>query len=89
MWPVIPVVAIVLSQATQPASPSKSQKWCFDRGQSAQLCEDTEAAYNKLREINTEIAQGPCKPVEPPEMRVSPTEPPAPPNPARQTPAQR
>jgi hypothetical protein len=83
MWPVIPVVAIVLSQAPQPASPSKSQEWCSDRGQNAQLCEDTEAACDKLREINLHIAQSPCKPVELPEIQVSPIEPPGPPNPAR------
>ena len=89
MWLVIPVVAIVLSQAPQPAPPSKSQEWCFDRGQGAQLCEGIEAACNKLREINLHIAQGPCKPVEPPEIQVSPTEPPASSNPERQTPTQR
>ena len=88
MWPVIPVVAIVLAQAAQPASPSTSHEWCFDRGQGAQLCEDTEAACNKLREINTHIAQSRCKPVELPEIHVPPTEPPGPPNP-RQPPTQR
>src|SRR5262249_25566620 len=48
---------------------------CFDRGQEAQLCEPTEAACSHLREINTEIAQGPCKRVEPPEIQQSPIEP--------------
>lgn len=33
MWPVISVVAIAFSQATQPAP---SSRWCFDRGQGAQ-----------------------------------------------------
>src|SRR5215469_16010782 len=35
----------------------------------AKLCEPTEAACNHLQEINTEIAQGPCKRVEAPEIR--------------------
>lgn len=89
MWSVIPAVAIILAQATQPALPAKSHEWCFDRGKGVQLCQETEAACNKSREINIEIAQGPCKPVEPPEIQVSPTEPPAPPNPERQTPTRR
>ena len=45
---VIPAIAIVLSQATQPAPSSKSHDWCFDRGQGVQLCEETEAACKKL-----------------------------------------
>ena len=85
MWPTIPAIVIVLSQATQPAAASKADEWCFDRGQNAQLCEDTEDACNKIREINTGIAKSPCKPVELPEIQVSPTHSPAPPNPARQT----
>jgi len=67
MWPIIPVFAIVLAQAQSSPPPSKSGKWCFDRGQDTQLCEDTEAECNKLRELNTEIARSPCKRVEPPE----------------------
>jgi len=55
MWSMIPAIVIVLSQTAQAAPASKSGKWCFDRGQNAQLCEDTEDACNKLREINTEI----------------------------------
>ena len=88
MWSVIPAVAIILAQATQPSPSSKSDKWCFDRGQDAQLCEETETACNKLREINSEIAHGPCKPTETPEIQVAPTEPPAPPNPATRSPTQ-
>ena len=60
-----------------------------DRDQGAQLCEATEAACDRLREINTEIAQSPCRPVAVPETQEPPTEPPAPPNPAQQTPTQR
>ena len=89
MWSMIPATAIVLAQAIQPTPSSKSHEWCFERGQGARLCEETEAACNKLREINTEIAQSPCRAVEPPEIQVSPTVPTAPPNPERQTPTQR
>jgi hypothetical protein len=78
MWSIIPVLAIVLAQA-QPDSPSKSGKWCFDRGQDTLLCEETEAECEKLRELNTEIAKSPCRRVEPPDIQVSPTEPPPPP----------
>jgi len=70
MWPIIPVFAIVLTQA-QPDPPSKSGKWCFDRGQDTLLCEDTEAECEKLRELNTEIAKSPCKRIEPPESQQS------------------
>ena len=80
----IPAFLIILAQAAQPGTNSKPQKWCFEREQQgAQLCEETEAACNKLLSINTEIARSPCKPVEPPEIQISPTEPPAPPNPER------
>jgi len=91
MWPMtIPVLAIILAQAAQPGTGSKSQKWCFKREQQgAQLCETPEDACNKLRELNTEIARSPCKHIEPPGIRVSPTEPPAPTSPDRQTPTQR
>ena len=78
MWSIIPVLAIVLAQATQPVVTSKSYKWCFDRGQGAQLCEATENECDKLRSINTEIARSPCKRIEQPEVHVSPTDPPKP-----------
>ena len=66
MWPMLPVLVIVLAQATQPNADTKAQKWCFEREQQgALLCEPTEDACNKLRELNTEIAKGPCKRVEP------------------------
>jgi hypothetical protein len=77
MWPLIPAVAIVLAQSTQPIVTSKSHKWCFDRGQGAQLCEETENECNKLRSVNTEIAMSPCKLIELPDVHVSPTENPA------------
>jgi hypothetical protein len=81
MRPMIPALAIILAQAAQPGPDSRSQKWCFEREQQgAQLCEATEDACNKLRELNTEIAKSPCKRVEPPGIRVSPTAP-APPSP--------
>ena len=89
MLSLIPAIALVLSHATQPAASSKSHEWCFERGQGVQLCEETEAACNKMREINSGMAQSPCKAVEPPEIQVSPTEPPAPPNPQKQTPTER
>jgi hypothetical protein len=89
MWVMIAGLAVVLAQATQPGAGSKSDEWCFDRGQGAQLCEATQAACDQLRQANTEIARSPCRRVEPPEVQVSPTEPPAPPNPERQTPTQR
>ena len=89
MWATIAGVVIILGQATPSGPGSKGHEWCFDRGQEALLCEPTEAAFNHLREINTEIAQGPCRWTEPPEIQQSPTGPPAPPNPARQTPTQR
>jgi hypothetical protein len=62
-------LAVVLAQASGPGS--KGREWCFDRGQDAQLCEATEAECNKLRAINTEITQGPCRRVEPPDIQVS------------------
>ena len=89
MWTVIPAAAILLAQATQPPPSSKSDEWCFDRGQNAQLCEPTELACNKLRDLNSEIAHGPCRPVDHPVVGLPPTEPPAPTNPQTQTPTQR
>jgi hypothetical protein len=89
MWSVIPVFAILLAQTNQPIVTSKSYEWCFDRGQGAQLCEATEAECNRLRDINTEIAKSPCKRVEPPGIKVSPSEPSVPPSPEKQTPIQR
>ena len=91
MWPLIAGMAVILAQADQPRTPgSKGYEWCFERGQGgAQLCEANEAACNHLRAINPEIATSPCRRVEPPEIQVAPTEPPAPPSPERQTPTQR
>ena len=89
MWAIFAGAALLLAQATQSGPGSKGHEWCFDRGQDAQLCEATEDACNKLRAINTEIAQSPCRRVEPPEIQVSPTEPPASSNPEQQTPTQR
>ena len=86
MWVTVAGIAFVLAQATPSGPGSKGHEWCFDRGQEAQLCEATEAACNHLREINTEIARGPCKRVELPEIQQSPTDPPDPASPARQTP---
>lgn len=90
MWSMIPAAVIVLVQAAQPGTDSKSHKWCFEREQQgAQLCEETEDACNKLRSINAEIARSPCRRVEPPEIQISPSELPAPPNREKQTPTQR
>jgi hypothetical protein len=89
MWSVIPALAIVLAQAAQSGANPGSVQWCFDRDQGAQLCEQTEAACNELRDINSEIARSQCRPVYRPTIGLVPTEPPAPPNPARQTPTQR
>jgi hypothetical protein len=90
MWPMIPALAVTLAQVIQPGTDSKSHEWCFDRGQGgAQLCEATEAECNKLRSINTEIARSPCRRVEPREISISPTAPPARPNPEKQMPTQR
>ena len=86
MWPLIPALAIILAQAAQLGTNSKPAEWCFDRGQDAQLCEATEAECNKLRDLNPEIAKSPCKPAQPREIQVPPSEPPAPPNPERQNP---
>ena len=71
MWQVIPAVAIVLAQAAQPSTNPKPEKWCFERKQQgAQLCEATEDACKKLRDVNTEIAKSACKRVEPQEIPV-------------------
>jgi hypothetical protein len=87
MWSTIPATVIVLVQTAQPGADSKSHKWCFEREQQgAQLCEETEDACNKLRSINAEIARSPCRRVEPPEIQISPTERPAPPNPEKNRP---
>jgi len=86
---VIAALPILLAQAVLPGPGSKSYEWCFERGKGGQLCEATEAACNQLRAINIQSATSPCRRVEPPEIQVSPTEPPAPPNPARQTPTER
>jgi hypothetical protein len=89
MWPIIAGLTVMLAQAVQSGPGSKGKEWCFDRGQETQLCEATEAACNQLRALNTEIAKGPCSRVEPPDTQPSPSEPPAPANPAQQTPTQR
>jgi hypothetical protein len=89
MWSIIPTVAIIVAQAAQPSIPSKAYEWCFEIGKGERLCKETEAACNEYRRTNANTAKGGCKRVEPPEIRQSPTEPPAPPNPARQTPTQR
>jgi len=58
MWPISPILAIVIAQA-QPTPPAK---WCFERGQQgALLCEETEAACKALLDINDKIATSPCK----------------------------
>jgi len=87
MWPLIPAVAVFLAQAAPADTGSKSTQWRFDRGQDAQLCEQTEAECNRLRNINTEIAKGPCKPVGLSEIPGSPTAPRVPPG--SETPARR
>ena len=72
MWSIIPAAAILLAQA----QPTTAEKWCFERGQNgAQLCEEKESACNDLRKINTEIATGPCLPVEPKEEQSGSTAP--------------
>jgi hypothetical protein len=60
MWSMIPVLTIIVAQG----QPSPPQKWCFERDQGAQLCEESEAAWKALLDINGEIARSPCKPVE-------------------------
>jgi hypothetical protein len=89
MWPVIPALAILMAQAPQPSAPSKSYEWCFEVGKGSTLCKDTEAACTELHRTNAATAESACKRVEPHEIQLSPTEPPAPPNPAKQTPTQR
>lgn len=54
MWVMIAGLAVVLAQSTQPGPGSKSDEWCFDRGQEAQLCEATQEACDKLRQANTD-----------------------------------
>ena len=78
MWSIFPAAAIFLAQA----QPAPAEKWCFERGQKgALLCEGTQTACNHLREINPEIATGPCLQVEPREEQSGSTAPPAPSNP--------
>ena len=79
MWSIISAVAIVIAQG-QPNPPSK---WCFERGQGALLCEETEGACKQLLDLNTEIAISPCKPVELPEKKALPMEPSKPERPER------
>ena len=61
MWPVIPVLAILMAQAPQPNAPSKSYEWCFETGKNIQLCRDTEAACNEFRRVNASTATSTCK----------------------------
>jgi hypothetical protein len=78
MWSIFPATAIFLAQA----QPAPAEKWCFERGQNgALLCEGTQTACNHLREINPEIATGPCLQVEPREEQSGSTAPLAPSNP--------
>jgi hypothetical protein len=60
------------SRASCPAKHEpEPAKWRFEREQrGAQLCEATEDACKKLRDLNTEIAKSPCNRVEPPEIQV-------------------
>jgi hypothetical protein len=83
MWTIFAGVAVVLAQAAQPAGGAKEYEWCFDRDQGAQLCEETEAACNKLRDLNSEIAKSSCRRVYRPVVGLPP---PPNPNPSRQTP---
>jgi hypothetical protein len=76
-------VAVILAQAAQPGGGAKDYAWCFDRDQGAQLCEETEAECNKLRELNSEIAHSACRQVYRPVVGAPL------PNPARQRPNQR
>ena len=89
MWSIIPALAILVAQAAQPTPPSKSYEWCFEIGKGSTLCKETEAACMEFRRTNKATATSTCKRVEPHEIQESPTEPPAPPNPAKQTPTQR
>ena len=89
MWPVNPVVAIILAQTTQPSPPAKSLEWCFETIKGVQLCQETLAECLELHQANIEIASSRCKRIEPPEIQISPTEPPAPPNAEKQTPTKR
>ena len=89
MWPMIPVVAILMAQAPPPNAPSKSYEWCFEIGKGSTLCKDTQAECQELRRTNAGTAASACKRVEPPEIQESPTQPPAPPNSAKQAPTQR
>lgn len=82
-------VAVVLAQAAPPGTEATAPRWCFDRGQDAQLCEQTESECNHLRDINMEIAKGPCKPVKLPAIQKPLTETPAPLNPQATPPTQR
>jgi hypothetical protein len=61
-WSIIPTLAVVVAQT----QPSPASKWCFERDQGTQLCEQTEEACRKLLDLNTEIARGPCKSVQAP-----------------------
>jgi hypothetical protein len=88
---ILAAFTIVFTQVSAPGPDTKSgPRWCFDRGQGgALLCEQTEAECNRLHDINPEIAQGPCKPVELPVIQNPPTKAPAPLNPQATPPTQR
>jgi hypothetical protein len=83
MWTIVAGIAVILAQAAQPAGSAKEHEWCFDRDQGAQLCEVTEAECNKLRDLNSEIANSSCRQVYRPVVGLPP---PPNPNPSRQTP---
>ena len=69
----IAALAIILAQSAQPMA--AENKWCFDRGQGTQLCEETEKECNHLHDINPDIARGPCRVVEQPDVKTSPPNP--------------
>ncbi len=48
MWSIIPAVAILVAQAAQPSTPSKSYEWCFERGKGEPLCKG-DHVYGGLR----------------------------------------
>ena len=81
MWSIFPAAAILLAQA----QPDPAEKWCFERGQKgAQLCEEhREPRATPCLKINSEIATGPCLPVEPRVEQSGSTASPATPDPAR------
>ena len=75
MQSLLPALLILLSQTTQPIITSKTYKWCFSRGQGAQLCEQTLDDCAKLHDLNSAIAKSPCRQIELPEVKLSPAAP--------------